>query len=627
MNRIATILTAILLFGYIDSAQAQAPALKLDARFEGGEFDYLHSVQQTSDGGYILGGSSYSGISGDKTQASQGYYDHWMAKAEPECQPGTFINDQTNQCDDCPPGFYQPLAGQFECIPCPQGTFNAQTGQTQCQPCEAGFFNDQLGAIECQPCPTGTTSDQGGIICEPVCEYEWVTGAYTDCSAPCGGGVQTRTVQCIDCNGVVVADGFCTTTEPATQQLCNEHPCPVDCMVSEWLDWGICSATCGEGMRCRIRTVIALPQFGGEACPALEECEACNLPPCPVNCEVSAWSDWSSCSVPCGGGTQSRKRTVIVQPQFGGALCPELEEYQACNTQACCENSWLTGSYTACSAPCGGGVQTRTVQCIDCNGVVVADGFCTTTKPATQQLCNEHPCPCLLTVDAGSPQTVYPGYSPQSCVTLTSNVTSGNGTLTYAWSTGASGNAITVCPNENTTYCVTVTDTSNCTAEACVEVCAVNVSCSNNPQNTKVLLCKKNKLICVSINAVNAQLGNGATLGPCNLPPCGQSAKMSQDMNYEAFTGYASEVLIKSYPNPFSRQLNFEFILPEDSRVRLEVFNISGQQLAIIFEGDLKADEMYLFEYMPDAYLTNGILVYRLQTEQGAYYGKAVLVR
>jgi hypothetical protein len=32
----------------------------------------LQSIQQTTDGGYILGGYSWSGISGDKTEAIQG---------------------------------------------------------------------------------------------------------------------------------------------------------------------------------------------------------------------------------------------------------------------------------------------------------------------------------------------------------------------------------------------------------------------------------------------------------------------------------------------------------------------------------------------------------------------------
>jgi PKD repeat protein len=46
----------------------------------GNDYDYLQSIQQTTDGGYILGGYSYSGISGNKTEASQGGFDYWVVK-------------------------------------------------------------------------------------------------------------------------------------------------------------------------------------------------------------------------------------------------------------------------------------------------------------------------------------------------------------------------------------------------------------------------------------------------------------------------------------------------------------------------------------------------------------------
>jgi hypothetical protein len=54
-----------------------------DKRFGGTDYDALHSLQQTKDGGYILGGYSFSGIGGDKTQASQGGPgdgDFWVVK-------------------------------------------------------------------------------------------------------------------------------------------------------------------------------------------------------------------------------------------------------------------------------------------------------------------------------------------------------------------------------------------------------------------------------------------------------------------------------------------------------------------------------------------------------------------
>lgn len=42
--------------------------------------DWLYSVQQTSDGGYILGGVSSSSLSGDKTENSNGGGDYWVIK-------------------------------------------------------------------------------------------------------------------------------------------------------------------------------------------------------------------------------------------------------------------------------------------------------------------------------------------------------------------------------------------------------------------------------------------------------------------------------------------------------------------------------------------------------------------
>ena len=48
----------------------------------GGGYDYLIFTQQTSDGGYILGGYSSSGISGDKTEKSYGVNDYWVVKLD-----------------------------------------------------------------------------------------------------------------------------------------------------------------------------------------------------------------------------------------------------------------------------------------------------------------------------------------------------------------------------------------------------------------------------------------------------------------------------------------------------------------------------------------------------------------
>ncbi len=51
-----------------------------DYRYGGTHDDYLNRIISTNDGGYLLAGSSRSGIGGDKTQASRGARDYWIVK-------------------------------------------------------------------------------------------------------------------------------------------------------------------------------------------------------------------------------------------------------------------------------------------------------------------------------------------------------------------------------------------------------------------------------------------------------------------------------------------------------------------------------------------------------------------
>lgn len=53
-----------------------------DQTLGGAGVDYLQDLQPTADGGCIAGGSSASGVSGDKTQASRGSNDYWVVKLD-----------------------------------------------------------------------------------------------------------------------------------------------------------------------------------------------------------------------------------------------------------------------------------------------------------------------------------------------------------------------------------------------------------------------------------------------------------------------------------------------------------------------------------------------------------------
>ena len=48
-----------------------------------------------------------------------------------------------------------------------------------------------------------------------------------------------------------------------------------------------------------------------------------------------AWTEWSSCSQPCGGGERWRDRQCD-GPYYGGNNCTgDFEEIEPCNTHSC----------------------------------------------------------------------------------------------------------------------------------------------------------------------------------------------------------------------------------------------------------------------------------------------------
>src|SRR5688572_9814829 len=71
-----------LLFPAFSNAQLNAPPKQWDKTFGGTGYEALYTLQQTSDGGYILGGASDSGINTDKTDNCRGGTDFWLIKLQ-----------------------------------------------------------------------------------------------------------------------------------------------------------------------------------------------------------------------------------------------------------------------------------------------------------------------------------------------------------------------------------------------------------------------------------------------------------------------------------------------------------------------------------------------------------------
>ena len=118
-----------------------------------------------------------------------------------------------------------------------------------------------------------------------------------------------------------------------------------------WYDssgWGSCSGCSQSKSQRRDRTCTnPAPACGGSDCSGSSYqtqtvSQACGK----VNGGWSGWSGWSSCSVSCGGGTQTRTRTCNnPTPVCGGVSCAgSSTESQSCNTHSCCDGYMWDGT-------------------------------------------------------------------------------------------------------------------------------------------------------------------------------------------------------------------------------------------------------------------------------------------
>ncbi|OWF34851.1 Hemicentin-1 [Mizuhopecten yessoensis] len=210
---------------------------------------------------------------------------------------------------------------------------------------------------------------------------------WADCTVTCGTGTSNRSRECDD-----PLHGGSDCPGPANQtRTCNDFPCPIDGIFNTWAEWSVCSVTCANGTRDRHRTCFG-PFHEGANCTGSDyEQEVCVSLSCPVDGVWEGWSGWDTCNVTCGGGGQNRYRDCK-GPFFNGAECegPTMEQ-RDCNMHNCpIDGIWtMWSNWTMCSVTCGGGLQDRERTC---EGPFYGGANCT-GEEAQERECNTHNCP------------------------------------------------------------------------------------------------------------------------------------------------------------------------------------------------------------------------------------------
>jgi len=217
----------------------------------------------------------------------------------------------------------------------------------------------------------------------------FIIDLWSPCSASCGEGIRFRKVECkifLEFSKTVATlpDRECPGLKPPETEICVDKPsCGPDQILSDNVN--IVSET--------------LPIVNGpEILPLISEEE---------KEPAYAWkiAGFTTCTASCLGGLQEsivicveNKKETPVAPYFCDPSKRLEIEVRTCNENPC-PPRWNVSDFTQCTKSCGGGIQTRTVQCIQevahggNNIITLADSACPQPPPRAQQFCNVIDCP------------------------------------------------------------------------------------------------------------------------------------------------------------------------------------------------------------------------------------------
>ncbi|KAM7097073.1 thrombospondin type-1 domain-containing protein 7B isoform 5-T7 [Ciconia maguari] len=266
-----------------------------------------------------------------------------------------------------------------------------------------------------RPCPKLDLKNQvyEAVPCYAECnQYSWVVEPWSPCkinseqnSLHCGEGIQTRKVRCVstaeDHGGETVPNTLCDQAEiPALMQKCSLY-CPSECAVSDWGQWSTCpqGGQCGDGLQVRNLTCVVHDASVSVTSKPVENALCGELPskesvlqlpcsvPCPGDCHLTEWSEWSSCELTCINGRsfettgrQSRSRAFISQsPENQESCSGQVMETRPCSGGKCYDYLWKTSLWRD---------NVRTVWCQRSDGINVTGGCALRTKPAEVRHCS-----------------------------------------------------------------------------------------------------------------------------------------------------------------------------------------------------------------------------------------------
>ncbi|CAJ1459864.1 unnamed protein product [Effrenium voratum] len=215
-------------------------------------------------------------------------------------------------------------SGATSCASCGPATTmrNRALGFTSQNPGPGNWFFRVQGESECAGTQLNVSlCPSAGESCESCVPQHCHFGSWGEWREPTCVGLCERE------RTIAVTNNECG--DPCSGPLLMTKSCPVecsepkDCEFSAWTQWSECPLFQSQSQRTRSRTIAQQPENQGSPCVGpLEETIACEYNHMKVDCKLTHWSPWSSCSRTCGlGGWKERTRNVADPAQAGGLQC------------------------------------------------------------------------------------------------------------------------------------------------------------------------------------------------------------------------------------------------------------------------------------------------------------------
>ena len=197
--------------------------------------------------------------------------------------------------------------------------YERDTNVGVCKSCATGTATSaDPFADSCNECASGYTKVGSTCVEDKNCVGSW--SEWSEC--PSCGPANTMQTRSFSVTTPAQGSGICEASngDTAIRECENLSPCPINC-VGSWSTWSECSAQCGGGKQTKTYTVTQSAQHGGASCTNFLGHEMsdgdlyeqdCNIDPCKATCDTftcpsgfSKKTDPDPATIECAGAACS----------------------------------------------------------------------------------------------------------------------------------------------------------------------------------------------------------------------------------------------------------------------------------------------------------------------------------